>query len=146
MLSPMLRAIFVGGGVTVPLAALSVRATRASGPGGQNVNKVASAVQLRFDVLHSPSLPDDVRVRLLRLGGHRLTKDGVLVITARESRDQVRNREIAREKLAELIRAATYVPKKRKPTRPTRASKERRIDSKKRNARTKQQRAKRFDD
>ena len=120
--------------------------SRSSGPGGQNVNKVASAVQLRFDALHSPSLPDDVRVRLLRLAGHRLTKDGVVIVTARESRDQIRNRETAREKLAELVRAATYVRKKRRPTKPTKASKERRIDSKKRDARTKQQRSKRYDD
>jgi ribosome-associated protein len=136
-------AVAVSARIVIPNGELEEHFILSSGAGGQNVNKVASAVQLRFDVLHSPSLPDDVRVRLLRLGGHRLTKDGVLVITARESRDQVRNREIAREKLAELIRAATYVPKKRKPTRPTKASKERHIDSKKRNARTKQQRAKR---
>jgi len=119
---------------------------RASGPGGQNVNKVASAVQLRFDALHSPSLPDEVRVRLLRLAGHRLTKDGVVIVTARESRDQVRNRQIARERLAELIRRATFVPKRRKLTRPTRASKERRIESKKRTGFTKRQRSKRFEE
>jgi ribosome-associated protein len=87
-----------------------------------------------------------VRVRLLRLAGHRLTKDGVIIVTARESRDQVRNRQIARERLAELIRRAAFAPKKRKATRPTKASRERRIESKKRNARTKQQRAKRFED
>src|ERR1700760_669127 len=100
--------------IVIPESELSENFILSSGAGGQNVNKVASAVQLRFDVLHSPSLPDEVRVRLLRLGGHRLTKDGVLIITARESRDQKRNREIARERLAELIERASYVPKKRK--------------------------------
>ena len=132
--------------VTIPVSELEEHFILSSGAGGQNVNKVASAVQLRFDVLHSPSLPDDVRVRLLRLAGHRLTKDGVIIVTARESRDQVRNRQIARERLAELIRRATFVPKKRKATRPTKASTERRIESKKRNARTKRQRSKRFED
>jgi ribosome-associated protein len=132
--------------IVIPDAEIEEHFILSSGAGGQNVNKVASAVQLRFDVLHSPSLPDDARVRLLRLAGHRLTKDGVLIITARESRDQVRNREIARERLAELIRRAVFVPKKRKPTRPTRASQERRIERKKRDARTKRQRSKRFDD
>ncbi|MEI9991318.1 MAG: alternative ribosome rescue aminoacyl-tRNA hydrolase ArfB [Rhizomicrobium sp.] len=132
--------------IAIPETEFSESFILSSGAGGQNVNKVASAVQLRFDALHSPSLPDDVRVRLLKIAGHRLTKDGVLIVTARESRDQVRNREIARQRLAELIRRATVVPKKRKPTKPSRASKERRIDSKKRDARTKQQRSKRFDD
>jgi ribosome-associated protein len=132
--------------ILIPDSELSESFVLSSGAGGQNVNKVASAVQLRFDVLHSPSLPDDVRVRLLRLAGHRLTKDGVLIVTARESRDQVRNRETARDKLADLIHAATHVPKKRKPTRPSRASKERRIEGKKRDARTKRQRSKRFED
>lgn len=132
--------------IAIPETELEESFILSSGAGGQNVNKVASAVQLRFDALHSPSLPDDVRVRLLRMGGHRLTKDGVLIVTARESRDQVRNRQIARERLADLIQRATFVPKKRKPTRPTRASKERRIESKKRTGMNKRQRSKRFDD
>ena len=132
--------------ITIPESELEESFILSSGAGGQNVNKVASAVQLRFDALHSPSLPDDVRVRLLRIGGHRLTKDGVLIITARESRDQVRNRQLARERIVELIRRAAFVPKKRKPTRPTKASKERRIESKKRTGLNKRQRSKRFDD
>jgi ribosome-associated protein len=132
--------------IVIPDQELSENFILSSGAGGQNVNKVASAVQLRFDVLHSRALPDEVRVRLLRLAGHRLTKEGVLVITARESRDQVRNRKIARDRLAELVRSAMHVPKKRKPTRPSKAAKERRLESKKRDARIKKQRAKRFED
>ncbi|MBV9990487.1 MAG: aminoacyl-tRNA hydrolase [Alphaproteobacteria bacterium] len=105
-----------------------------AGPGGQNVNKVATAVQLRFDVLRSPSLPDPVRLRLLALGGSRLTKDGVLVLTGRQYRTQERNRADVRERLIDLVRDALVVPKKRRPTRPTRASKERRLEGKKNRA------------
>jgi ribosome-associated protein len=105
---------------------------RASGPGGQNVNKLATAVQLRFDVRHSPSLPADVRARVAVLAGRRLTQDGVLVIIAQRHRTQERNREDARERLIELIRQAAVPPKRRRPTRPTAASHERRIESKKR--------------
>src|SRR5579864_470652 len=132
--------------IVIPEQELSENFILSSGAGGQNVNKVASAIQLRFDVLHSQALPDDVRVRLLRLGGNRLTKDGVLVITARESRDQLRNRKLARERLVELVRSAMHVPKKRKPTRPRKAVKERRLEMKKRHAHIKKQRAKRFED
>ena len=105
---------------------------RASGPGGQNVNKISSAVQLRFDVRHSASLPDAVRTRLERLAGRRLTREGVLVITAQRHRTQERNREDARERLIELVREAATPPVPRRATRPTRASRERRIESKKR--------------
>jgi ribosome-associated protein len=103
---------------------------RGSGPGGQNVNKVASAVQLRFDVLNSPSLPEDVKARLSGLAGRRLTQDGVLVISAQRFRTQERNREDALSRLVELIRLATERPKPRRPTRPTLASKKRRLEAK----------------
>src|SRR5579884_122739 len=101
-----------------------------SGPGGQNVNKVASAVQLRFDVTGSPSLPDEVKQRLLRLAGKRASKEGVLILVARGERSQERNREDARERLIALIRRATEVPKPRRATRPTRSSVEKRLQTK----------------
>jgi ribosome-associated protein len=105
---------------------------RSSGPGGQNVNKLSTAVQLRFNVRRSPSLPNDVALRLMRLAGSRLTKDGVLIISAQSHRTQERNRQDARDRLIELIRQAAVVPVKRRKTKPTRASKEKRIESKKR--------------
>ena len=105
-------------------------AVRASGPGGQNVNKVSTAIQLRFDVAHSPSLPADVRQRLLALAGSRVTQDGVLIITSREHRTQEANRAEALARLNELIARAEVVPKKRRPSRPTLGSKLRRLTEK----------------
>lgn len=119
---------------------------RASGPGGQNVNKVSSAVQLRFDARRSPSLPNDVAIRLMALAGKRLTRDGVLVIIAQRHRTQERNREDARERLCDLIRQAAIKPQIRRATKPTRASQQKRVEGKKIRSNIKKMRKSSFDD
>jgi ribosome-associated protein len=119
---------------------------RASGPGGQNVNKVCTAVQLRFDIGQSPSLPDEVRQRLLALAGKRATRDGVLIITAREHRTQEANRAEARVRLDELIARAQVVPKTRRPSRPTFGSKVRRLTEKSQRSSSKKLRGRTSDD
>ncbi|CEF56796.1 peptidyl-tRNA hydrolase domain protein [Acetobacter ghanensis] len=125
---------------------LEVSYILASGPGGQNVNKVATAAQLRFDAARSPSLPERVRSRLLELAGSRATRDGVIVITARRFRTQQRNREDAIERLAALIREAAHRPAFRVATRPGRAARQRRLDGKAHRANIKRGRSVRFDD
>jgi ribosome-associated protein len=118
------------GPLCIPDSELVERFVRASGPGGQNVNKVSTAVELRFDVAGSPSLPDDVRERLLARRDRRMTNEGVLVIAAQRYRTQDRNREDARERLARFLEAGLHVPRPRVATRPTRASQRRRVDDK----------------
>lgn len=133
--------LIISRSLSLPETELAERFLRADGPGGQHVNRTESAVELRFDVASSPSLPDEVRSRLLARRDRRLTDDGVLVIQGRRFRDQGRNREDVRARLVEIIRGALVPPKKRVATKPTRASKERRLAGKQQRSRIKQGRS-----
>jgi ribosome-associated protein len=133
--------LFITPQIVIEESELEERFVRASGPGGQNVNKVATAVELRFDASRSPALTGELRARLRTLAGTRMTGEGVIVIDARRFRTQAQNREDARERLADLIRRAAARPKRRRKTKPTQASKEQRISMKKRRAETKRRRA-----
>jgi ribosome-associated protein len=133
--------LIISSRISLPESELVERFLRADGPGGQHVNRTESAVELRFDVADSPSLPEEIRARLLARRDRRLTAEGVLVIQGRRFRDQARNRDDVRERLVEIIRGVLVPPKKRVATKPTRASKERRLAGKQQRGRVKQDRS-----
>ena len=133
--------LVIAPGLTIPSSEIDFAAIRAQGKGGQNVNKVASAVQLRFDAARSRALPEQVRARLLALRDQRIANDGVIVIKAQQFRSQEQNKADALERLAKLIRRALVAPKPRRPTKPTRSSQNRRLDNKARHARLKRGRS-----
>lgn len=132
--------------LSIPMSEIDMKAVRSQGAGGQNVNKVASAIHLRFDIRNSPSLPDLVRAKLLESGDQRISADGVLVIKAQESRSQDRNRQAALQRLAETIRGATQKKKRRIPTRPGKNVKKKRLDAKGRRGNLKKSRQQVRDD
>jgi ribosome-associated protein len=138
--------IWVTGALTLDPSEIEESFVRSTGPGGQHVNTTSTAVQLRFDVRHSPSLTDDVRQRLERLAGRRLTRDGVIVLVAQGQRSQMRNREEALERLVALVREAARPPTPRKKTRVSKSAKRRRVDDKKRHGAVKSLRRTRADD